>query len=160
MCILIGFTILAPLSFYPQLDSLKLTSLISGIMIISLVLMIFVYSLHIRAFDPCINYSDISNCVGGKYLAKANIDTLRAFPIMLFGFSCQQNTFAVVNELQMPTQSRINSIIGASILTALILYIITAYCGFATFGSYLEPDILKMYPGILLFMVLSHTWYT
>jgi amino acid permease len=33
---------------------------------------------------------------------------LRVIPIFVFGFTCQQNIFAVTNELRLPTQERIS----------------------------------------------------
>lgn len=110
--------------------------------------LIFLYSLHSPALDPCANFSSEVDCMGDRSLFVVNLDTLRSLPISIFGFSCQQNTFAVVNELHRPTQSRMNSIFLAAMLTTLVIYLFVAYCGYLTYGSNLKPDILNMYPGI------------
>mmetsp|Transcript_27400 Transcript_27400/g.37760 ORF Transcript_27400/g.37760 Transcript_27400/m.37760 type:complete len:599 (-) Transcript_27400:64-1860(-) len=145
-CLFLCFCILGPLSFYPKLDSLKMTSIISALMIISLVTLIFLYSLHTDALDPCADFSSVLDCVGDTSLVITNLHTLKSFPIMIFSFSCQQNTFAVVNELALPTQSRVDSVFVAATVTALALYLVVAYCGYMTYGSNLNSDILKMYP--------------
>lgn len=96
--------------------------------ILSLVGLIFMYSLHSKELDPCANFSSVLDCVGEFHVSQlilvstytitlfaqlgeqelfiVNMDTLKSIPIMIFSFSCQQNTFAVVNELHHPTQKR------------------------------------------------------
>lgn len=41
---------------------------------------------------------------------------------------------------------RLDSVFMASVCTAFVLFMIVSCCGYATFGSELQPDILKMYP--------------
>ena len=114
--------------------------------------MIVFYSFHFPFFNPCSKFSDLSNCVGNQHMILFNIETIKTFPIILLSFSCQQNTFAIINELQMPTENRINSIITFSNITAFVLYSTAAICGYYTFGDNLKPDILTMYPGLLLLL--------
>jgi len=89
--------------------------------------------------------------MGDTSLAISSLHTLKSFPIMIFSFSCQQNTFAVVNELVLPTQSRVDSVFVAATFTALVLYLVVAYCGYLTYGNRLTSDILKMYPGAITY---------
>lgn len=162
-CLFIGYMIVTPLSFFSKFDSLKFSSSLSAVMIIYLIVLIFLYSLGLTGtiLDPCVEYNP-GACKGEEKWFSVDLEALRVFSIILLSYSCQQNTFNIVNELRRPTQSRVNSIIVFSLGTALVVYIIVAFCGYATFGDHLQADVLTMYPGrwhthVLLFMVLQRT---
>ena len=151
LCVFIGFAIIAPISFLPSLDSLKATSTASGFMILFLASLVVLYALNIQTednlLDPCLHVSSDEGCKGAVKAIVADKDTLKVLGIFLFGFSCQQNTFAVVNELRNPSQDRMDSVFFASIGSALALYIVVSLCGYFTYGDLMQSDILQMYPG-------------
>ncbi len=149
----LSYLIVGPLSYFPSLDSLRFFSALSVVMILVLTLMIICYALELNdsIFDPCPNSHTItSECLGEQHLFEGNFSAaLRAFPIMLFGFTCQQNAFTVVNELKDPTRKRLNSIFLFSIGISWSISMIVGVCGYATFGTMTQSDILRNYPGIL-----------
>lgn len=48
----------------------------------------------------------------------------------------------------MPSQPRVNSVIGASVGSAWIVYVIVASFGYITYGDKVMSDVLKTYPGV------------
>ncbi len=150
VCILLTFfLIIAPTSFLPSLDSLKFTSWLSGAMLLYMVLLIFLYACHIPSplFDPCLDAVSDSACRGGQAAVVLTSDTVRVLSIFIFNFSCQQNVFTIVNELRDPTPFRLNSIFAAAMGTAVILYVVTTFSAYSTFGDQMEADIIRMYPS-------------
>jgi amino acid permease len=153
-CILFSFFFYGPISYFSTLDALKLTSFISGLMIIYLALLIFIYSTTM--LDACIDFKNKNDCVGETDLFLLNYNTMKILPIFFFGYSCQQNAFTIVNELKNPTQTRVNSVFIAAMVTAFIVYTTIAFSGYATFGNHMQADILKMYPSnLFIFFVLT-----
>jgi len=154
--VLVGFAIVAPLSCLHSLDSLKFTSFLSVGFVMFLTIIIVLYSSDVSELelDPCLGTGD-DMCAGAVVPVKADMATLKILSIFIFGFTCQQNIFSVVNELQDPMPSRINIVIAAAIGIALAVYLIAAGCGYATFGSEVESDILVNYPGLYINCVCS-----
>jgi amino acid permease len=142
----IGFSIVAPLSCFQSLDALKVTSSLSIVFVVFLTILIILYALGIPSLDPCSGASESDQCVGERVAATGNLDVLRVLSIFVFAFTCQQNTFSVVNELKRPTISRINSVFAASIGTAFVLYVLAASFGYFTYGDMVSSDLLKSYP--------------
>ncbi len=149
VCILIGFSVIAPLSFMPSLDSLKFTSWLSGAMLLYMVLLIFLYACHIPSplFDPCLDAVSDSACRGGQAAVVLTSDTVRVLSIFIFNFSCQQNVFTIVNEMRDPTPQRLNSVFTAAMSTSGLLYVVTTFSAYVTFGSHIVSDVLQMYPS-------------
>lgn len=58
-----------------------------------------------------------------------------------------QNTFPVVNELSNPTPNRIIAVLASAIVTAAAVHFVAASAGYATFGSAVQSNILRNYPG-------------
>ena len=83
-----------------------------------------------------------------------NLDTMRILPIFIFGFTCHQNIFTVCNELRRPSIARVDRVITGSVGMALLVYLIIAICGYATYGSNVESDILESYPENTLLTVV------
>ena len=74
-----------------------------------------------------------------------DLDTVSVLTVFIFGFTCQQNVFAITNELKDPTPPRVNSVIVRAVGLALTVYICVAVAGYGTFGSEVESDILTNY---------------
>jgi amino acid permease len=83
-------------------------------------------------------------------------DFFQVFPIFLFSYTCQQNTYNVIQELEKPTPHRINSVFALSIFSSLFLYIIISFSAYLTFGDLVSPDVLTSYPGNLIGCTLCY----
>ena len=148
--ITIAFVVVTPLSFFRALDSLKFTSLLSFGFILMLVLVIVLFAVpSVSSLDPCISYemSD-TTCPGSREWLVLNTSSVRALSIFVFAYTCQQNLFTLVNELENPSQTRVDSVIGASIGTACIVFLIAGICGYWTYGDMVASDLLKSYPEL------------
>lgn len=90
--IIIGFSIVAPLSCFRKLDALKYTSGLSVMFVIFLTLMVFLFEIHANNLDPCQEDDDPDDdgtCVGDKPLISVTTNTFRVLSIFIFAFSCQ-----------------------------------------------------------------------
>ena len=156
----VGFSIVAPLSFLKDLDSLKFTSMVAIFFVGFLTFLIILYASDIDGLDPCEDIDQGDECVGEKQVFLFDIETMKVFSIFVFGFTCHQNIFAVKNELIDPTISRINMVIVYAIGTAGILYLVVGCFGYETYGDNVESDILVNYPGkfscIVIFAYFNH----
>jgi amino acid permease len=142
----VGFSVVAPLSFMKDLDSLKFTSLVAIFFVGFLTFLIILYASNIDGLDPCTDVDDGDECVGDQHVFQFDIETMKVFSIFVFGFTCHQNIFAVKNELSSPTISRINVVIVSSIGTAFLLYLLVGCFGYNTYGDNVESNILVNYP--------------
>lgn len=142
LCVLLGFFIAAPLSFYHQLDALKYSSSMSMVFIFFLVVVAAVYS-PLTSLDPC----KTEECSGDilSFTSRAR-DVLKVLSIFVFGFTCNQNSYAVINELKQPTQDRYDKVFFNAILTGGVFYLIVALSAYFTFGDLTQSNILKSYP--------------
>ena len=161
----VGFMVVSPLSSLRSLDALRWTSGLSGVFLAFLVSLVVGYAMPtMSGLDPCqvvidgvseaaaaataiINGGTLSNCHGQRAWALFSPSALHVMPIFVFGYACQQNSFAVVNELRDPSIQRINSVFVASIATAVIVYIIMASAGYMAYGSTVKSNILVSYPN-------------
>jgi amino acid permease len=84
----VGFSIVAPLSFLKDLDSLKFTSLVSIFFVGFLTFLIMLYATDAEGLDPCADVDD--ECVGDKHDFLFDIGTMKVFSIFVFGFTCHQ----------------------------------------------------------------------
>jgi amino acid permease len=143
--------VVAPLSCFQSLDALKYTSFLSTIFIYFLVIIIVLFTFpSLSGLDACSDYAIDEVCKGGTDIEKFDTSSLRALSVFVFGYTCQQNLFSVINELRSPTQERVDGIILVSIGTALTLFLIVGYCGYSTYGNNVASDLLKSYPGQFL----------
>lgn len=148
----IAFLIVTPLSCFHSIDALKYTSSISIVFILLVVILVILYSIpnngSIPNLDPCpiTEYERIELCTSEVRAWNLGLHSLKVFPIFVFGFTCQQNIFTIVNELTVPTPGRINSVITASIGSSYVIYIIIALCGYYTFGDRVKSDLLLNFP--------------
>ena len=67
-------------------------------------------------------------------------------PIFVFSFTCHQNIFPIVNEMELLSQRRLNIVICCSISFALVIFSSVAIEGYRTYGSLVRGDILLTYP--------------
>jgi amino acid permease len=143
-----------PISFFKTLNSLKFTSTLSLMLIYSLAIGIVLYAEG--AFEPCEDrhYYPIEDdqqnndetCRGELDIVTNFDSTMKNLAIFVFSFTCHQNVFSIVNELERPTQRRVDSVIALAIGSAFVLYMIVAIEGYKTYGSNVKGDILLNYP--------------
>lgn len=133
--------IVAPLSYLKKLDSLKYTSVIALFSVVYLMCLVIehyiVDELPKRAIDV----------VGPKLLRL----TLSSFPIFVFAYTCHQNMFAIINELEPSETSgsqtrQGNMIIRNAISVACASYLLVGIIGYLTFGNKVDANIITMYP--------------
>lgn len=132
-----------PFSFYRTLDELKRASALALIFVFMLVGMIIMYAHDIA--DPCA--STPKNVCRGEMVPFSDFpSTMSKIPIFVFAFTCQQNIFPIVNEIELPSQRRVDIVITTAIGLAFSLFCVVAIEGYRTFGSFVHGDILLNYP--------------
>jgi amino acid permease len=88
-------------------------------------------------------------------------ELFRVFPIFLFSYTCQQNTYNIISELERPTPSRMNTVFVVTISFCMILYLIVSFSAYLTFGDLITSDVLYSYPGSLnsFFILFKLLWF-
>jgi amino acid permease len=138
-----------PLSFYRTLDELKKASALALVFVFMLVGMILAYANGLA--DPCSGFNNDDNsehetCKGDMEPYTNLSSTISKLPIFVFAFTCHQNIFPIVNELELLSQKRLNIVISCSIGFALVIFSTVAIEGYRTYGSNVRGDILLNYP--------------
>ena len=146
-CVILYWLLVIPLSGFPKLQEVKITTIISAVTISIIALVIVLYASGSDGIlDPCANLEDDTICDGTTHVDISGYNGLQAMPIILFSFCCQQNAFTIYSELNNPTQWRLDTISAAAMLTCCLLFVIVSCAGYSTYGDKLEADILEMYP--------------
>lgn len=130
---------------FKRLDALRVTSGISLITMLYICGIVVAYA-YLPGLDPCVGRGE--NCRGEVTygLPAFNLSILKVVPIFIFGYTCHQNTFTLVNELRNPTQGRCDAFIAAAVFTCCAFYVVVAYSGYHTYGSNVSRDIMAAYP--------------
>lgn len=144
------FCIIMPLCFIKKISSLKRFSMVALISVVYLCFMII-----INAFV----YKD-NDQKGKIYWAKPkksykDINFLTSFPISVFAFTCQHNTFSIFNELKASNFNNFSKIVVRAMSLALVIYLTVGTLGYLTFGDNVESNIIKMYEMNNFFNVLG-----
>ncbi|OCH96252.1 hypothetical protein OBBRIDRAFT_765760 [Obba rivulosa] len=138
--------ILFPLSFLRKLDSLRHTSYIALFSVAYLVVVVITcYFFPLKGTQE----------PGEIHWVHFTPDFVSTFPVQVFAFTCAQNLFPIFNEITSNTQARMNTVIGASIGSAAVIYEIIAVFGYLTFGSKVGANIIAMYPSTSLFIAIG-----
>ena len=134
------FLVITPLSYLKKLDSLKYTSVVALVSVVYLVCLVVGHFFMDSSTEPkLIHLGPISWVL-----------TLNSFPIFVFAYTCHQNMFAILNELE-PSEKygsrtrQSNFIIRNSIFTACISYLIVGILGYLTFADSVNANIITMY---------------
>lgn len=133
--------IVTPLSYLKKLDSLKYTSVVALVSVVYLVCLV-------------VGHFFLDRSSGSEAIRLGPFSwrlTLASFPIFVFAYTCHQNMFAILNELEPSekdgSQTRqSNIIIRNSILIACFSYLIVGILGYLTFGDSVNANIITMYP--------------
>jgi amino acid permease len=137
--------IIVPLSFMKTLDALKTTSQIA-LSSVAYMVVVVVGWYFIKGPDPN---------RGAVEWARFGTNTLAAFPVQVFAFTCAQNLFPIYNELKDRTQAKMNVIIASSIFSAAGVYEVLGIVGYLTFGSKVGSNVIAMYPAESLVVAIG-----
>ncbi|KAI9873699.1 MAG: hypothetical protein M1830_010707 [Pleopsidium flavum] len=132
-----GFMLIViPLSFLRRLDSLKYTSFTALVSIGYLVILVLAHfikgdTMQDRGAIRIIQWAGV-------------IPTLSSFPVMVFAFTCHQNMFSILNEINDNSDFRTTSVVFASTGAAGLIYILVAITGYLSFGNSVAGNIVGM----------------
>lgn len=137
--ILASAFVCVPLSFLKNLDSLKYTSML-GVAAIG-----YMSLLVIGHFVS----GNVPESYKGEliYFPKSATDVFSTFSIIVFAFTGHQNMFSIINEAEDKTLSSLSTLANLTILAASVLFVVVGLCGYLTFGSYVDGNIILLYPG-------------
>lgn len=128
--------VVVPLSFLKKLDSLKYASMVALSSVVYLVILVFVHFLK----------NDIVDKGPVRVFKPYSISSIFAsFPIFVFAYTCHQNMFSLVNELEDKSSKNINKVIVSAIGVAMTLYVIVGLTGYLSFGDNVEPNVIVGY---------------
>ena len=114
----------APLSWLPDVDQLRHTSLLSLACVAGIALMVVAFALG-RGFEPCEAAApgcrgEVLGVVGDAPAA------LRALPIFVFAFTCHQNIFSITNELREPSRERTLRLVSLTVCAGCLCFLVVA----------------------------------
>ncbi|KAL2833149.1 transmembrane amino acid transporter protein-domain-containing protein [Aspergillus pseudoustus] len=133
--------IIIPLSYLRRLDSLKYTSVAA---LVSMAYLVVLVVYHFIIGDTKADRGPIRVI----HWAGA-VPTLSSFPVIVFAFTCHQNMFSILNEIQNDSHFRTTAVVFASIGSAATTYILVAITGYLSFGNSVGGNIVGMYsPGL------------
>jgi len=145
---------ISPLVFARNLSGLRYASFASLVFIGFAMSLAFFYACSLNLPD-CISEKGIQDfhCKGSVVLASSLPSTARVFPIFIFSFTCQQNIFAVCNEMQHSSSKKMDQVIWTSIFGSMAVYIIFSVSGYLTFGNAVHSDVFESYDNSVLVTV-------
>ncbi|KAI5867546.1 transmembrane amino acid transporter protein-domain-containing protein [Durotheca rogersii] len=130
--------VIIPLSFLRRLDSLKYTSIVALISIGYLIVLV-VYHFASDVLAPKDKIRFVS--WGGP------VEALASLPVVIFAYTCHQNMFSILNEINDNSPRNIMGVISSSIGSAAGIYVLVAITGYLTFGNDVNGNIVSMYPA-------------
>jgi len=155
-----AFVIAGALTCMKNLSALRYTS-VASVLIVSwtCVLLVLFFANTDNSFDPCAASAGLEfvgnttgqrlPCNGADFEPVAVPSLLelgRVLPVFIFGFTCQQNVLTVCNEVRQATQKRMDGIICVAYVFAGLGLTTSSFLGYATYGSMIQPNLLKGYP--------------
>jgi amino acid permease len=128
-----------PLSFLRRLDSLKYTSVIALVAIGYLIVLVLA---HFIKGDTLVDRGEVH-----YWTWQGPVQAFASFPVIVFAYTCHQNMFSILNEINKPTSFRTTAVVFASIGTACSIYILVAITGYLSYGDNIAGNIVAMYPA-------------
>jgi amino acid permease len=127
-----------PLSFLRRLDSLKYTSVVALISIGYLVILVVYHFCAGDTLQPDRTPIRVVRWAGA-------IPTLSSFPVIVFAYTCHQNMFSILNEINNNSHFSTSSVVVASNGTAASIYVLVAITGYLSFGNDIGGNIIAQY---------------
>ncbi|GAB6031959.1 hypothetical protein CHUAL_010340 [Chamberlinius hualienensis] len=124
-----------PLSLFRQMSQLAKVSFISLVFIIVIVISILVRLGTLSGEIPKTNDA----------WQMANTGVMQSIGVMAFAYMCHHNSFLLYDSLLIPSQRNWNKVTHASIVVALVLFLLLSIGGYATFTGYTQGDVLENY---------------
>ncbi|XP_033013227.1 putative sodium-coupled neutral amino acid transporter 7 [Lacerta agilis] len=75
------------------------------------------------------------------------MSVFNAMPTICFGFQCHVSSVPVFHSMKQPEVKPWGAVVTAAMVIALFVYTGTGVCGYLTFGSSVEQDVLMSYPS-------------
>ncbi|KAF8457496.1 transmembrane amino acid transporter protein-domain-containing protein [Terfezia claveryi] len=130
--------IVIPLSFLRRLDSLKYTSFIA---LVSIGYLVIIVVGHFLKGDTIPDRGEV------HWVQWAGpVQALSSFPVIVFAYTCHQNMFSIVNEINDNSHRSTTSVITGSIGSAAGIYLLVAITGYLSYGDNVNGNIISMYP--------------
>lgn len=133
--------VLIPLSFLRRLDSLKYTSFIA---LVSIGYLFIIVVAHYLVGDTIAERGEIH-----PIRWAGPIEALSTFPVVVFAYTCHQNMFAIVNEIEDNSHKSTLSVVVTSVSTSAGIYVLVAITGYLSFGDHIGGNIIAQYPNTL-----------
>lgn len=98
--------------------------------------------------EPDSSTSGHSCFTGERLWLTVNLDTIKGLSVFIFGYNCQQNSFATQhNELSNATPARADGVAVVSVVGATMVYLVVSASGYAAFGPSVGSDVLDSFPS-------------
>lgn len=94
---------------------------------------------------PFLYVGDTASDVVTPMWPESFMGSMRKLPVFFFAFSCMQNLFTVVNEIENFTVRRVQTVCASAISTGLVLYLVVMLIPFAAFGTQVDSLFLNSY---------------
>lgn len=156
---LLSAVVVTPLTLLSSLDSLRFTSTLAIIALLTVAVVVVVYAAASTELGACGGYYDgtvsciapeaapVAACPGAVQAHGRSLTaTLKALSKFVLAFGCQQNILPIISELRMATRVRVSAVICCAIALALSVYLVVATAGYLTFGDLVCSNILNSYP--------------
>jgi amino acid permease len=141
----IGFAIELPLSFLPNVDSLKFSSMIGTIGIMYVVITICLLAGGIVAVPPAAHPATMWPPPPSAYTSRTGI--VESLPIFIVAFGCAKNVPAVALELKENTVRRVDAVLISTIAICTVFYMVVGVCGSLALGASVQGNALKSFPN-------------
>eukprot|EP00931_Biecheleriopsis_adriatica_P122179 TRINITY_DN9718_c0_g1_i1.p1 TRINITY_DN9718_c0_g1~~TRINITY_DN9718_c0_g1_i1.p1 ORF type:complete len:475 (+),score=99.39 TRINITY_DN9718_c0_g1_i1:32-1456(+) len=145
-----GWVVAGALACFKNLSALKYTAASSVLIVAWTIVLIALFVLRpSEQFQPCSGSQEALPCDHAAFEPVVLSQPLllgKALPVFIFGFTCQQNIFAVCNEVKDTTKKRVDFIISCAYILAGTAFAVAALLGYVTYGDKVESDVLKGYP--------------
>jgi len=135
--LVVAMLIVVPISFYRNLDSLKTASLIA---LSSVVYLVIIVVGHFLRGDTVDQKGPVA-----YFEPKGFSNVVSTIPIIVFAFTCAQNMYAAVNELESRTPKSLIQITLATTGISAGVYILVGLTGYLSFGDNVSDNVISMY---------------
>jgi len=162
---LIAVCVCGPLSYFRKVTFLQYTSAMAVFFILYTVVLTAVYATK-PANEICggfMSENNITSCYGPNCCVSDAPDAaccvglvsafiwdfksiMQAIPTFITAYTCQPQIFSIYNDLRNATPKKMDIVSGSALSICALLYILMGICGYVTYGSHINDDLLGSYP--------------